>query len=187
MTDKFVMFDLQDKKSKDIATLLSNDSARLILSHLSEHPSSESDLAKSLKIPLSTVHYNVQNLLRNELIVVKDSMYSQKGNKILVYETARRAIVLAPKDSSFWNTLRGPLSFVAIAGVVSLVWSVFTNNTSKTFESSLAMDAAESGMAKAVAPSALPVSDHNIALWFFVGAVFVAILSFTYNYWRLRK
>lgn len=195
MTDKYLLFDLQDDKSKEIATLLSNESARKILSYLSEHPASESDLSKALNIPLSTVHYNVQNLLRNELIMIKDSLYSQKGNKIHVYETARRAIVLAPKNSSFWSLARGPLSFIGIAGVISLI--LYYTSPPTLVESLQAgqqamMDSAvaesETFAAKALAaPAAPPIPDHNIALWFFAGAVLVAVLSFGYNYWRMKK
>ncbi len=194
MAEKYLLFDLNDQKSKEIATILSNESARKILSYLSEHDGSESDVAKALSIPLSTAHYNIQNLLKNDLLVIVDTLYSQKGNKINMYRAARKAIVLAPHGISFTDSLKEILPLVGIAAVGSFVIYQVSKMVHVGNVQEIALKAApmaDAGMVAeslaAEAPIVIPIPDHIIALWFFVGAVFIALLSLLFTYWRRRR
>ena len=54
---------LEDEKSKELATIISNSTSRKILNYLSTKDEvSESDISKELKLPLSTIHYNLKQL-----------------------------------------------------------------------------------------------------------------------------
>ncbi|MDA1196432.1 MAG: hypothetical protein O2779_00525 [Nanoarchaeota archaeon] len=55
--ESFVLVSLQEDKAKALAQVISNDSCRKILDYLAnDHDTTASDLAKTLKIPLPTVH-----------------------------------------------------------------------------------------------------------------------------------
>ena len=67
----FLLLSLEDSKIKKISNVISNDSCRRILDYLSNKSSTESDLAENLKIPISTVHYNLQQLIETGLLIVE--------------------------------------------------------------------------------------------------------------------
>lgn len=115
--ERFLMVSLDDEKSKKLAQVIGNATSRKILKFLSERKVSESDIAKTLRIPLSTVHYNVQALLSAGLIESKDFVWSDKGNKIWNYSVAKKAIVIAPKGSSFLQEIK-KLSFVVFLALI---------------------------------------------------------------------
>ena len=63
MTEKFIMVDLENDNSKEIANVISNDTSRKILDYLSDHVASEGDIAKALKVAPSTINYNIKQFL----------------------------------------------------------------------------------------------------------------------------
>ena len=66
MSEKFVLVSLEENKAKKLAEVISNSTARKILDYLSEiEEAPESQIAKALKIPLNTAHYNLQNLKKS--------------------------------------------------------------------------------------------------------------------------
>ena len=83
-----------------------NDTARKILDFLSKESSaSETDIAKRLKVPLSTIHYNLQALMKANLVEAEEFHYSQKGKEILHYSLANKLIIIAPKKMSSESSL----------------------------------------------------------------------------------
>jgi DNA-binding transcriptional ArsR family regulator len=186
-SEKFIMVSLEDDKSKDLANVISNDTSRRILSFISENESSESDIVRALGLPASTVNYNVQNLLKSNLIEVKDFYWSGKGNKVNVYTIAKKLIVIAPKGTKVSSTLKGlipvALISVAAAAVINFVYSGF--NQVGTFaakesaplqapaaESAIIQDAVNRGGAVVAQSSFL----SNYAVWFLIGALFAIII-----------
>jgi hypothetical protein len=59
MNNNFLLISLDEKKSKKIAEAINNDTGRKILDHLSKKECTESDLAKELSIPISTVQISI--------------------------------------------------------------------------------------------------------------------------------
>src|SRR3989338_4716362 len=115
MDDKFIISSLNDDKSREIAEILANKTARKILDFLSEHESSETDIAKSLNLPISTVHYNMQKLLKTRIVEIKDHFWSEKGNRINIYSVARKMIVIAPKYARGYNVLKSIIPVIIVA------------------------------------------------------------------------
>ena len=64
----FLLLSLGDSKIKKISNVISNDSCRKILDYLSNKEATESEIAEKLNIPISTVHYNLQQLMETGLI-----------------------------------------------------------------------------------------------------------------------
>ncbi len=95
---KFLLLSLDDEKTKKIANIVNNDSSKKILEYLSEKSATESQIAKELKLPISTVHYNIQQLLDAKLVDWKDYHYSEKGKEVRHYTLANKYIIIAPKE-----------------------------------------------------------------------------------------
>jgi DNA-binding transcriptional ArsR family regulator len=110
-----VMIDLDDPRMGALADVLTNKSSKRILSLLADSELSTSELASELKMPLTTVDYNVKKLARAGLIEKTRSLMSAKGKIVPVYRVSERSIVITPK-----RMLRGIVPGVIVAGVVAL-------------------------------------------------------------------
>lgn len=120
MADKspFILVSLEEDKAKSLAQVLSNDSCRRILDALSVGEASETELAKSLEVPLSTVHYNISLLLKAGLVQVENFHYSDKGKEVNHYALANKYVIIAPKGETL--SLRERLSkFLPIVPVLA--------------------------------------------------------------------
>ncbi len=123
MSEKFLLVSLEEEQAKKLADVLSNKTARQILNYLSEHEEqSESDIAKTLKLPLTTVHYNIENLKKAELIEVKHFMWSEKGKAVDLHSVAKKFIVLSPKGTHVdASRLKNLLMIGGISGLGAII------------------------------------------------------------------
>ncbi len=64
MTEKYLLFALDDEKSKKLGEVISNTTCKKIANFLAEKESSENDISKELKIPINTVEYNLKKLIQ---------------------------------------------------------------------------------------------------------------------------
>lgn len=192
MTKKYIMVSLEDDKAKDLANVISNKTSRKILDILSEENLSESDLAKRLGLPASTINYNIKHLLKNNLIKVKDFYWSQKGNKVNIYTISRKFIVIAPKGVKFKETLKKviPVSLLALIGA-SLIQFFTKLSVTKDAGGEMffrapveeaAMDVAQETFTNQIVQASI-----NYGYWFFAGAVFVILIYLIFDYWRYKK
>lgn len=139
--ETFVLLSLEDQQSKELAQVISNETARKILDYLGKkNEASESQIAEALDSPISTIHYNIQQLLKVRLIESKEFEWSEKGKKILYYQLSKKLIVIAPKTSeSLYNQLKNliPVSLItAFVGGLVYYFSKFSekmNVTKNTF------------------------------------------------------
>jgi DNA-binding transcriptional ArsR family regulator len=118
--DPFLLVSLEESESKNLAQVISNDTARKILDYLSKAESAtESEISKELDVPLSTVHYNLQSLVKANLVKTEEFHYSEKGKEVLHYTLANKIIIIAPKSANkdnFLQKLKGilPVAFVSL-------------------------------------------------------------------------
>ena len=129
--EKVVMLSLDDEKSKEISKVFSSDTARQILSFLaSVDEASESEISEKLKIPISTVHYNIANLLNSGFVVSENFHYSEKGKMVEHYKVAEKVIMIVPsKKQKFSDILKSLIpAFIsfAIVSVGSILFKVFS-------------------------------------------------------------
>lgn len=166
--ETFVLLSLEEQQSKELAQVISNETARKILDYLGKkNEASESQIAEALDSPISTIHYNIQQLLKVRLIESKEFEWSEKGKKILYYQLSKKLIVIAPKTSeSLYNQLKNliPVSlFTVVTGSIIYYLTRFSDkiNSSKQIFSELvpaaADKAADSG---AVAESAIKITEN---------------------------
>jgi predicted transcriptional regulator len=136
MTKKYMMLSLEEKESKSLAQVLSNDKSREILKYLTEHDkSTETDVAKALDFPLSTVHYNIQNLVKSKLVKPVEFHYSKKGKEVYHYSMANKIIVIAPSSQEKSNILKRLIPSLATIGVLATLGGVissFSNSVKMT-------------------------------------------------------
>ncbi len=190
MTDEsFLLVSLDEDKSKKLAQVLSNDTARKILDLMStKEYVTETELSKQLKIPLSTAHYNMGLLVKAKLVNDDHYTYSKKGKKINHYSLSNKYVIIAPKKS---NVLRQklkeflPVVLISALGTFALKYfykpmaKVATFGATRTAVDLVQEESAEL-VAKAMPEAANTVinSDHNFAMWFFIGSMF-ALLTYS--------
>ena len=185
----FLLVSLQADKAKKLAQVVSNESCRKILDYLAEKESTETELAKKLELPISTVHYNLRQLVDAGLVSSEEFHYSKKGKEVNHYKLANKYIIIAPKSTfGLKEKLKSLLPVLLIASGAALIINLFSNNFSKIVSVSqdIAMEKS------AAAPVALMeaesiVAEPNIALWFFAGAVFALLVYFIASLIKQRK
>ena len=172
----FLLLSMEDDKIKKVSNVISNDSCRKILDYLSSKEATESELAEKLQIPISTVHYNLQQLMETGLISAEEFHYSKKGKEVSHYKIANKYIIIAPKKTfGIKEKLKSilPVALIAAgaAGVIQLVSRnlLRTQVVSEGFAAKTA--AAERALEVPVAltqaapPQAVSAILENIALW----------------------
>ena len=181
----FLLLSMEDNQIKKISNVISNESCRKILDYLSNKDATESELAEKLGIPISTVHYNLQQLQDAGMVNSEEFHYSKKGKEVNHYRLANKYIIIAPKKTfGIKEKLKSilPVALIA-AGAAGIIQLVNTYLTKGVF---VAQDAgfAKAGIAERSAESAqaliqaAPVEVakttvwNNLALWFFIGTIF---------------
>ena len=185
----FLLLSLEDKKTRKIANIVSNDSCKKILDYLSENEATESELAAKLKIPISTIHYNLQQLMETRLIKTEEYHYSEKGREVYHYKLANKYIIITPKKNfGIRERLKGILPVALISAGMAGILQLTSNYFSKTMPVQGLMASksmAEEGMATGpmAAEKAVALLPSSIAVWFLVGAVFAlaAYLIFSFK------
>ena len=94
--EKLLILPLNDKNSKKISQIISNDTARNILEAIASEPLLTSELAEKLRIPLSTVQYNLEKLNDAGLVKVERTKYSEKMKHVKIYAPQRKFVVIVP-------------------------------------------------------------------------------------------
>lgn len=98
--EKLLILPLNDKNSKKISQIISNDTARNILEVIASQPLSASEIAEKLAIPLTTVQYNVEKLIDAGLVKVERTKYSEKMKPMRIYAPQRKFVVITTGKAS---------------------------------------------------------------------------------------
>jgi len=204
--ESFLLVNLKESESKKLAQVISNDTSRKILDFLSKKSATETEIAKELKVPLSTIHYNLQHLAKAKLVNADEFHYSEKGKEVIHYSLSNKYIIIAPKPSpKFLDSLKKIIPAVLIVGVAAGAMKLFTIFNRPTFEAAkdgarmLAAPAAdmmeETVMAGSVqeaviaeAQVAQPLITNTSILTFVYGALFaIAVYFIVELFWRKLK
>ncbi|MGV8171105.1 MAG: ArsR/SmtB family transcription factor [Candidatus Woesearchaeota archaeon] len=205
MNNNFLLISLEEKKAKKIAEAINNETSRKILDHLAKKDCTETDIAKELKIPISTIHYNLKQLVEANLVVVDEFHYSSKGKEVNHYKLANKYIIIAPKqtDNRFMEALQKILPLTIITAITGGILTIFgllngTKAGNLAAKSALADDAAPRLMMAtedtAAVGASMPVEEisrpflqSNFIAWFLVGALSIIIIYFLYEVVKKRK
>jgi predicted transcriptional regulator len=177
--EKYILVSLEEEKAKHLANIISNSTSRKVLDHLStKDEASESEIAKELNLPISTIHYNLQQLKKNNLIETKHFMYSDKGKKVEFYRVVKKFIVIAPKYTQT-SLLKNILPLFLISAVIGGVIQFFTNLGMGTFSETNLLQKSADYAQELVTPAQINqvVSTTNYyGVWFLAGAWFILII-----------
>ena len=191
----FLLLSMEDDKIKKVSNVISNDSCRKILDYLSNKEATESELAEKLHLPISTVHYNLHQLMETGLIESKEFHYSRKGKEVSHYKLANKYIIIAPKKTfGIKEKLKGILPVALIASgaafIVQLVNKYFSKGIiaeeAAVAKSAFAERAAAAPVAlmEATETTAKSILPQSIALWFFIGALFALLVYLIVSLFR---
>lgn len=212
--EKFVLVSLNESKAKQLAQAISNDSCRKILDYLADKEATETELSKSLELPVSTVHYNLKQLMDGGLVIVDEFHYSEKGREVNHYKLANKYIIIAPKTT---YGIKEKLKTILPVALLTAVGAGFIQVFSKYFGVTKQMAAdvgrgavmesdkmAATGFAEEAAPMAANAPEvvqeaadavvaatqspfSNIALWFLIGGIFAIVLYLLISKIREKK
>lgn len=205
--ESFMLVSLKEDKAKKLAQVISNPTCTKILDYLAGRDATETQIAKDLKVPLSTVHYNLQQLVDAKLVVIDEFHYSEKGREVNHYKLANKYIIIAPKeDEGFLQHMRKylPAAVVTLgAAAVLKTLQIMTGTAEASDVVAMKAAAPEAAvMVEDAAPEAtrmmaeqevvtsLPWWQSPAIDYFILGAVFVLIVIIVVelvNYWRERK
>lgn len=82
------------RRAETVFDALSSDTARLILSVLTEEPMTISGIAETVGTSMQNVRYHTTKLLDAEVITKVDTWYSEKGREMCVYGASCEKIIL---------------------------------------------------------------------------------------------
>ena len=198
MTEKYLLFDLEDDKSKKLGEVISSASCKKIVNLLAEKEMSETELATSLKMPLNTIEYNLNKLISAGIVEKASRWWSVKGRKIETYKLANKLIVISPKKGNVYSKLKGILPVAAVSGILAgfLGWyykfgDVLNASRDVVQEKALQTGADMAGSVASasscvpnlvnVVPSA--ASSGNVWIWFLAGSL-VALVGFLIWNWK---
>ncbi len=180
----FLLLSLEDDKAKKLANVISSEACRRILDFLAQKEATETGIAKGLNIPISTVHYNLKQLLEAGLVKADEFHYSEKGREVNHYSIANKYIIIAPKTTeSLANKLRRILPVFAIVAATGLAIQFIGNAAQKTAAQAAYKTAESAGvLAQEAQQAAMPAQQQpSIAMWFAIGALFALIVYLVYD------
>jgi len=210
--ESFLVVSLKESKTKKLAQAITNDTSLKILDYLANNErATETELARALKAPISTIHYNLQALLDTKMVKWNEFHYSEKGKEVKHYTLANKYILIAPAhDTGIRDRLKSilPISAIILAATAVIQFASKNNTLSRLAApaakggANVFMEwAAEPGVADSastVLASATPAAQEaatsffamlgqSFAFWFALGAFSALILYLIISSIRDRK
>jgi DNA-binding transcriptional ArsR family regulator len=149
---------LNESKTKKLAEVISNNTCRKMLDFLAEkNDCTESDIAKNLNIPISTVNYNMKALVEAKLVKSDEYHYSEKGKEVNHYKLANQFVIIAPEGdkSILREKLRSIIPTALIIGAAAGIIKLFSG----TFSAAQAeAPMLQTAMKAVAAPAAAPIA-----------------------------
>ncbi len=189
MGQNYLMLELDGDKANSIAEVITNKTCKKILNLLAEKELSESDIAISLKIPLNTVHYNVQKLVDSGLIEKsKKFFWSVKGKKINTYGVSNKKILISPK-----RAFKGVVPAIVASALIAFGLKIWAGMREAGFNAAsnvgdIGEKAVQTVSSGAFNTSQLPYvctitsSISNLWAWFLIGALSGLFIFLLWNW-----
>jgi DNA-binding transcriptional ArsR family regulator len=201
MTEKYLLFSLDDEESRKLGEIISNPTCKKIANFLAEKEASETDISIELRIPLNTVDYNIKKLLSAGLIEKsKNHFWSVKGKRIETYKVANKLIVISPRKSNVYSKLKGIVPVALICGLLTLLVSWYYSSSraialaGKKITDDISDNAGSFSTAINEAQKSLPELASSLAgngvasnfwIWFLAGALIAMIAFLVWNWKKL--
>ena len=201
MANDVVVVQPGDERAQKIARAMASQTANAIIQAFGGGPLTSSEVARQMKIPITTASYHIENLLDAGLLEVMETRWSEKGREVKVYGLANQVLIIASPASDLRSVLQ---KYATLFGVVVLasigLWSLLPavlplgDSTPVSRVMSENGDKYPGGTGEDVSTlqspvpaldgaGALPV--HDLVMGFFFGAcaVLLALLVYEVYYW----
>lgn len=185
-----LVLSLEENRAKKIANIVSNSSCKKILDFLAKKDATETEISNKLKIPISTVHYNLQQLLKAELVDWDKYHYSEKGKEVKHYTLANKYIIITPKIKDKNNIIEQLQRIIpTILITIITAFMIHINNAKKIIQDNQLesmpmakttfnnMDTIEKVVINSDTSFLLNLINNDI-FWFIFGAFFVLFIYF---------
>jgi DNA-binding transcriptional ArsR family regulator len=106
-----------DEKAQKIAKAMASRTAGEILQLLKNGNEAATQIAESLRIPITTVQYHLENLAEAGIITVVERRWSQKGREVKVYGLREQMLIVVPRGGDLKGIL---LRYASLFSVVIL-------------------------------------------------------------------
>lgn len=192
------MINLQDEEAKKVAQVITNDTCRKILDSLADKESTETELSKKLELPISTIHYNLQQLLKSGLVIADEYHYSKRMKEVLHYKLANQYIIIAPKTTSVYGIKEKLKSILPVLGIgligssmIYLYHQFISNISTKTstlaypeMARTFADDSIMIATTESIPETTAVITQNGTiyAIWFFIGCIFIIISLLIIDY-----
>ena len=203
-------------ESKKLRQILSNETSMKILDLLRAESLSASEVADKLELPLTTVKYNIDQLVEYELAYIQRIKYSEKGRQVKIYEAQEKVIIFAPEKVNRISLAamlqKYAFAFMAAAfaglGLNYLYQPKSTDNGARFAADSHTYSGGAGDQIVPTIPEGFveagsdPSLFHNIIIsindwffdllnynsfWFIAGALFVCVVIWTIEYVSVKK
>jgi DNA-binding transcriptional ArsR family regulator len=110
-----------DEQAQKIAKAMGSQTAGDILQFLKTGPKTSTEVTETLKIPMGTAKYHIENLLDAGLIEITKTKYSVKGREVKVYGLKDQLVIVTPRIANVRSIL---LKYASLFGVMIVVTAV---------------------------------------------------------------
>ena len=190
--NKYIIISMDDPKTKHLADVLGNKTSKKIIDYLAEHSeASEKDIVDALRIPASTVEYNIGKLLKSGFVEKKKNFFwSKKGKKIVMYELSNKSILISPNRGTSEKLKSLLPGFILTLTGTFAVW-VFDTIKSGNIQNNVAQDYVIQNSQKMILENVPELSNgmsnviqaNAVWGWFLSGGI-LALLIFAIVNWR---
>ncbi|KLK87815.1 ArsR family transcriptional regulator [Methanoculleus sediminis] len=201
MANDVVVIQPGDEKAQRIARAMASQTANAIIQAFGGGPLTSSEVARRMKIPITTASYHIENLLDAGLLEVMETRWSEKGREVKVYGLANQILIIASPASDLRSVLQKYATLFGIVALASLgLWALLpavlpfggytpvsrlmTENGDK-YAGGTGEDVStlQSPVPALDGAGALPVHDLVMSFFFGACAVLFALLAYEVYYW----
>ncbi|MDK2990250.1 MAG: hypothetical protein PWR16_1779 [Methanoculleus sp.] len=125
MADDVVVIQPGDERAQKIARAMASQTANAIIQAFGGGPLTSSEVARQMKIPITTASYHIENLLGAGLLEVMETRWSEKGREVKVYGLANQVLIIASPASDLRSVLQKYATLFGVVVLASLgLWAI---------------------------------------------------------------
>jgi DNA-binding transcriptional ArsR family regulator len=199
MVDDVVVIQPGDERAQKIARAMASQTANAVIQAFGSGPLTSSEVARQMKIPITTASYHIENLLDVGLLEVMDTRWSEKGREVKVYGLTNQVLIIASPVSDLRSVLQKYATLFGIVVLASLgLWAFLPAVLPPSWDAAPAQRVVTengekyAGTGEDLSTLQAPPLDaagappvHDLVMGFFFGAcaVLLALLVYEVYYW----
>jgi DNA-binding transcriptional ArsR family regulator len=192
MVDDVVVIQPGDERAQKIARAMASQTANAVIQAFGGGPLTSSQVARQMKIPITTASYHIENLLDVGLLEVMETRWSEKGREVKVYGLTNQVLIIASPVSDLRSVLQKYATLFGIVVLSSLgLWAILPA-VLPALEGMPPEPRLAGGGGEEITAFRAPLADaagappvHDLVMGFFFGAcaVLLALLVYEVYYW----